>query len=138
MKKQKVFDLQFKVHKLSVENKLLDLDVGGPGLLVAACQQGTRAVITIWSVGSSQQITYKCQLDFSTFGLDFTGEGHVVHVDLNNISVFLWKDQETLYTIHLISTTTLISERSLSTRGYMPSFYMNGILALSNEKDCIW
>jgi hypothetical protein len=114
-----------------VKNKLRGLDVGGPGLLVALCQHGTHYIITIWSIDSSEQITYKCQLYF-------TGKGEGVFIDSNYISVFLWQDEEQSSTIHFISTETLNIERSLSTHGYMPSFSLNGTLALTNEEDCIW
>jgi hypothetical protein len=123
-----------------LENELRYLEVGGPGILVAGCLHQPHAVmlqeyrrvhtLTIWSIDSSQQITYRCQLDF-------TGEGLGVCVDLYYISVLLRQQEEDSYTIHFISTTTLNMERSLSTHGYMPSYFLNGILALSNEIDCI-
>ena len=132
MKKQKVIDLHLEVNQLSLENWLSNFDVGRSGFVVAACEHGTHAVtLTIWSIDSPEQITYKCQLDF-------TGEGDGVFIDLNYIYVFIFVEETRSNTIHFISTKTLEIERSLSTRGFMLSYFLNGILALSNEKDCIW
>ena len=161
-----------------LEIELDYLEIGGPGILVAACRHGTDALtLTIWSIDSPEHITYKCQLDFtgtrfdvsialnyisvvveephiqattihfistSTFTyqcqLDFTGEGVRLYTDLNYIyiSIEKWQDQQQPDTIHFISTKTLEIERSLSTRGYKPAFYLDGILVLSNEDDCFW
>ncbi len=172
MKKLKVSNSLLKVNHISVENKLHFLNVGGPGLLVTACQRTCVLTLTIWSVVSSEQITYKCQLDFPGIGdgvsidLNYISvvlkkrrtQGQTVHfiststftnkcrincqleavsIDSNYISVSMWQDRESLFTYHFISTETLKIERSLSTRGYMPAYFLNEILALSNEKDCI-
>jgi hypothetical protein len=178
MKKQEISHSHLRVTQMILEKELDYLEVGGPGLLVTGCQHGKHALtLTIWSIDSPEQITYKCQLDFTGIGedvsidlnyisvvveephiqattihfiststftykcqLDFTGEGKRVYTDLNYIFVSIenWQDQQQPDTIHFISTKTLEIERSLSTRGYKPAFYLDGILVLSNEDDCFW
>jgi hypothetical protein len=114
-----------------VKNTLCGLSVGGPGLLVAACRHGTHTLVTIWSIDSSEQITYKCQLDF-------TGHGGV-EIDLNYICVYIFLEEQEAKTIHFISTSTLIIERSVSSRGYIAtSSSLNGLLTLTDKEDCIW
>jgi hypothetical protein len=131
LKKQQILDLHIKVNQIIVENELDYLDVGGPGLLVAACQHGTHTLITIWSIDSPEKITYKCQLDF-------TGQGGV-EIGLNHICVFIFLEKKKSRTIHFISTSTLTIERSVSARGNIStSTALNGILTLTNKKDCIW
>ncbi len=134
MEKQKVIDLHLEVNQIIVENELHYLEAGGPGILVAACQHGTHALtLTIWSIDSSEQITYKRQLDF-------TGEGKGVFVDFNYISVLMWAEETHLEgkTFYFISTSTLNIERSFSACSCLPSYFLNGILALSNQDNCIW